>query len=99
MPDTVEAFSLRGHGIAFDFDGGQWIYKDTGAPTVGNDRPCGYCGRGRTATGHDGCLGTLPGVRNACCGHGIMDEAYIQLSSGTRVAGADVAAKIRELRR
>ena len=75
MPDT-----LRGHPITLK--AGLWVYQDTGKPTVGNDRPCGHCGMGRTADGHDGCLGVLPGVMNACCGHGNESEAYIQLWTG-----------------
>lgn len=41
---------------------------------------CTQCGLRRTAEGHDGCLGTLPGnVMNACCGHsGHAEGAYIQ---------------------
>lgn len=75
----------RGHPIAFE--DGQWVYRDTGSPTVGSDRPCGYCGRAQTPEGHDGCLGTLPDAMNACCGHGIESEAYIQYWTGARIAG------------
>lgn len=72
---------LRGHRIAFV--GGRWIYRDTGEPTAGNPRECGHCGRANTPEGHDGCLGTLPFVKNACCGHGVDDEAYIALRGET----------------
>ena len=45
---------------------------------------CGHCGKDRTPEGHDGCLGTLPGVMNACCGHGGNAEgAYIQYWDGS----------------
>ena len=33
--------------------------------------PCKRCGRMPTKGGHDACLGELPGVQFACCGHGI----------------------------
>lgn len=39
---------------------------------------CGYCGVSRTKEGHDGCLGTLENVMNACCGHGELGMAYVQ---------------------
>ena len=39
---------------------------------------CGFCGKPNTKEGHDACLGTLPDVMNACCGHGRNDEAYVQ---------------------
>lgn len=46
---------------------------------------CGHCGLSRTPEGHDGCIGTLPGVTNACCGHGGTAEgAYVQFSFGSR---------------
>lgn len=41
---------------------------------------CNRCGRKRTKEGHDPCLGTLPGVANACCGHGA--EGYINFENG-----------------
>lgn len=39
---------------------------------------CGHCGLHRTEQGHDGCIGTLEGVMNACCGHGEKSVAYVQ---------------------
>ena len=41
---------------------------------------CLHCGLKRTSEGHDGCIGTLPNVMNACCGHGRTSEAYIQFN-------------------
>ena len=69
---------LRGHPIIFK--NGEFFYQNTNTPTIGNERPCGYCGKENTKNDHDGCLGTLPGVINACCGHGVVREAYIQFS-------------------
>ena len=43
----------------------------------GKDK-CGHCGLCRTSEGHDGCIGTLEGVKNACCGHGEVTKAYVQ---------------------
>jgi len=39
---------------------------------------CKHCGLNRTEQGHDGCIGTLKGVMNACCGHGQDSAAYVQ---------------------
>ncbi|WP_319517270.1 hypothetical protein [uncultured Martelella sp.] len=71
---------LRGHAI--ELRQGVWTFCDTGEPTAGTwrKRPCGHCGRHNTVEGHDACLGTLPGVANACCGHGRRREAYAQFS-------------------
>lgn len=65
----------------------QWVYEDTKTPVEGNPRSCGHCGRDDTIDGHDGCLGILPGVKNACCGHGTQKESYIQFTNGVSVKG------------
>ena len=56
-----------------------WFYSDNKQPvSEDKNRSCGHCGRPQTKEGHDGCLGALKGVMNACCGHGKPDDAYIQ---------------------
>ena len=74
----MKTSKLRGHHIWFITN--EWVYWDTGESVEGNDRPCGYCKKENTIEGHDGCLGTLKGIRNACCGHGQESEAYVQFS-------------------
>lgn len=39
---------------------------------------CLNCKKKRTKEGYDGCIGELPNVMNACCGHGETKMAYIQ---------------------
>ena len=70
------ADKLRGHQIVCV--NGEWLYADTMTPTAGHPRDCGHCGLPNTPEGHDGCLGALPGVMNACCGHGDVATAYVQ---------------------
>lgn len=71
----------RGHVIVKD-ERGRWVYKEDGTLVSGDpDRACGHCGEPNTPEGHDACLGTLPSVANACCGHGSPGEAYVQLST------------------
>lgn len=41
---------------------------------------CKHCGLRRTKQGHDGCIGELEGVMNACCGHGQDSTAYVQFN-------------------
>lgn len=74
---------LRGHEIE-EVDG-CFVYVDTGESTADTwkDRPCGHCRLANTPEGHDGCLGTIPGAINACCGHGELAEAYIQFEDRT----------------
>jgi len=79
----------RGHEIYFDADIGEWRYSADGLLVKENDKPCGVCGRERTPEGHDPCLGELPGVVNACCGHGNPKEAYVQFKNGVEIRGFD----------
>lgn len=41
---------------------------------------CLHCKKSRTKEGHDGCIGTLENVMNACCGHGDIKNAYVQFN-------------------
>lgn len=71
----------KGHPIIVRGD--DWVYADTQQPVKrGGERGCGFCGLADTPEGHDGCLGTLPGVMNACCGHGNQCSAYTQYTDG-----------------
>ncbi len=49
--------------------------------------PCVKCGKLPTKEDHDACLGTLPGVIDACCGHGVT-EAYINFENGLTIRGS-----------
>ena len=91
---------LRGHPIVYV--NREWLYVDTMTPTVGNERSCGHCGKNNTNEGHDGCVGILPAVMNACCGHGESGEAYIQYLDGSDIRGqaaVDEIAKLTEMGR
>lgn len=68
---------------------GVWFFTDTAAPVAATwqDRSCGHCNRMNTPGGYDGCIGYLPGVMNACCGHGELGAAYIQFFDGSIVRG------------
>lgn len=90
---------LRGHEI--EYTDGKWIFTDTREPTVETwrERPCGHCGKFPTPEGHDACLGILPGVMNACCGHGELDEAYVQYPDSRSVHGSEAVAAIEILKK
>lgn len=61
---------------------------------------CQECGLQRTKEGYDGCLGKLPGVMNACCGHGKFGSGvYVQLLDGTSINGKDAEVMIEILKR
>lgn len=49
---------------------------------------CPECHLKRGADGHDPCMGALPGVKYACCGHGgktMSSDGYIYFENGTVV--------------
>jgi hypothetical protein len=75
----------RGHDI--EVKNNAWVYSDNHNP-VSRDkgRSCGHCGKDQTVEGHDGCIGTLPGVMNACCGHGDVKACYVS-SIGLLLSG------------
>ena len=67
------------------FDGALWRWQDSNDPAGptwgGMERPCPSCGRLADEDGHDPCLGTVPGVTSACCGHGVA-EPYVVTVDG-----------------
>lgn len=62
-------------------------------------RPCPVCNEYETAEGHDPCIANLPGVRNACCGHGCKNR-YIQLDDEehTLLHGEEMEEYLRKVR-
>ena len=61
---------------------------------------CAKCGKLPTKEGHDGCIGTLPDsdVMNACCGHGLNSQAYVQFRNSPRISGTEAINYINERR-
>lgn len=64
----------RGHKIIYSVPK-SWIYADTGESIL-IERPCKKCGKMPTKEGYDACLGYIPSVKSACCGHGV-EKGYI----------------------
>jgi len=95
--EPIYAHRYRGHEIYEDASG-EWRYVDTDEPTVTyhKQRPCGHCNQHATPEGHDACLGTLPGVINACCGHGNPEESYIMFESGLEIREFTIAGERQE---
>lgn len=81
----------RGNEIYRDESSGIFKYVDDDMSVSENHfiKPCGNCGRSCTPEGSDGCLGTLIGTMNACCGHGEDESAYIQFLDGNIISGKD----------
>lgn len=80
-----------GHDIVTDKDGVTRYCDDLSVLADDNLRPCKKCGLNPTDYGgHDPCIANLPGVRNACCGHGI-DEPYVEFDDGRWLYGGRFA--------
>jgi len=80
--------NFRGHPIIFL--NGKWVYEDNLFPLPGwggEIRPCVKCGKLFALEDVDPCLGILPGVDNACCGHGVRKNSYIRFKNGVVVSG------------
>ena len=77
----------RGWQICYDEHEELWYYEDTGQAVKDNpQRTCGFCQMEQT-NDHDPCIANLPGVQNACCGHGDRESSYIQFEDGRIVRG------------
>ena len=85
------------HGHPVVFVGGFWQYEDTGIHVAPKARTCKKCGEFNDDD-FDSCLGKLPGVNNACCGHGIQGNSYIQFTNGITVRGFSVDNSKSEFR-
>lgn len=74
---------ILGHRIYYSNSKEEWFFLDNDQPTSSTykSRVCAKCNKPPTEEGHDPCLGTLPGVMNACCGHGFPESSYVQFSN------------------
>lgn len=86
MPDLPEGCSYGhfGHVIYQDKDG-NWLYKADDTP-LSEQKACLKCNMMPMDNGNDPCLGDLPGVVGACCGHGLPEQqGYILFENGVRI--------------
>jgi len=78
----------RGHPIEWCENNAYWRYVEN------EERPCVECHVVAEPGGPDPCLGRLPGVRAACCGHGDPRDAYFLLDNETYIRGLE-AVKLK----
>ena len=84
MAKSEEVY-LNGSKIKWDKSEKIFKYIDGVKVTKETIKPCPICGEHQT-NGCDPCLGVLPGVESACCGHGVK-KGYIIFSDGTKIKG------------
>ncbi len=92
---------IRGNETEWDETKGEYVFSDTkeSSAYTWKDKPCGHCGDHVIKDGneeYDSCIGKLPGLMNACCGHGDTVGAYVQFMDGFIVDGKD-AKTIQEI--
>lgn len=77
------------HNLAFEYEDGEvFSYWDHNNECIGGlmrERPCPKCNK-LPINGHDACIVNLPGVKNACCGHGVK-EGYIHFTNDVIIRG------------
>lgn len=69
----------NGHQVEFIND--IWRYCDTKEPVDTTLKECKHCGKHPTKEGYDSCIGYLPNVSSACCGHSV-EKPYVMLTTG-----------------
>jgi hypothetical protein len=78
----------RWHGnLVYEFADGKCLYSSDWTTALDSNknlipRPCPRCKKLPTKEGHDACLGHIPGLKAACCGHGFPGEAYVVWKDG-----------------
>lgn len=80
---------IFGRALVWDFFRDNWRYSDTNELIVPDeliDWPCPGCGQKISPEGHDPCIRNLPGVKYACCGHGVS-SGYIAFENGVVIRG------------
>lgn len=88
---NVEMFQQlrRGHRILGPDSEGNYVYADDGTDAEVRRDTCGRCGRADTPEGFDGCLGEIAGLEGACCGHGNIEECYVDTGEGVVLRGQE----------
>jgi hypothetical protein len=94
-----EEYTVNDGEILFD----AWRFTETGKLADDIDKfdlVCPKCGKtARDTGGDDPCIANIPGVKAACCGHGV-EEAYLVLDDDTRIEGTvEVMKVVNELRK
>lgn len=89
----------RGHFIRWDdvYELWRYVNDDSVVYSIENGfrdiRPCAHCGIApdRQGKGHDPCIGHLPDVVSACCGHGV-EPCKVKWKHGLVTVGATLSS-------
>lgn len=93
-PDSSEGKTPTDTGYSYV---APWRYADNGVLLSEQLRTmCGWCKLDAPIGAPDPCLGMLPGVTHACCGHGIKKDSYIAFQDGTVIREIGVIEQRKE---
>jgi hypothetical protein len=84
----IPAGYVRGRRTVWSDEKGAHVFEANGefVPLAGGvEPPCPFCGKRAEPNGPDPCLGELPCVESACCGHGVH-EGWIRFEQGPQLA-------------
>lgn len=95
MSESTKTIRHSYRGYEIEKKNKRWFYSDNKEPVFEFRRTCGNCGFENTFKDHDWCLGELPCVMNACCGHGVVRAAYIQFSPERILRGVKALRWVR----
>jgi hypothetical protein len=90
------------YGREIYYIGNEWCWAEDMTPIGMPWRVCPHCGKYPLEDHEDPpdpCMGWVPGIRYACCGHGNIEEAYVLLESDELYSGYDAILIIEHLRR
>lgn len=89
MVNTIEEAYNLGNAIDWNEEEQTWFLIETGdliTTETYMNLVCPKCKKMPTKDAHDPCIKNLPGVKFACCGHGVS-EGYIWFENGVIVRG------------
>ncbi len=84
----ITAGYVRGRPSEWSDARGCHVFVDSKQPVPlagGAERPCPFCGLTAETKGPDPCMGELPNVESACCGHGVH-QGWIRFDGGPQLA-------------
>ena len=84
---------VNGNKVYWDDEEMEWYYLD-GELLDNNFRPYPNCNQLPTKDGHDSCIANLPGIKFACCGHGIKKGGGYLSFNDDRKIYADTEPKL-----
>ncbi len=61
---------MLGHPVVYEDE--EWRWMDSRESVTAAPRACVLCKVAPGPDGHDPCLGEIPGMTAACCGHGLQ---------------------------